>query len=390
MKTKYSQEMSSKERSNEGLIQIGLAMTPEEKKEIYRFRYITYVEEMSKRPQEADYDNKMLYDELDKSALLLYAKVGSDIIATKRINIGTLSDFPPDIADFLSLKTFQDCNNQLGEPHFAFITKLMVAPAYRGSPVLYLLMAKCYEICCLHQVQFIFGICHFHLLRLYENMGCRRYYKNFFLPGHGLAIPIVLLADDIQHLRKVRSPLFRAARKRKVLSPEAVAWFEAVFANNLPTLNSQIITEEELWTILCQRLNCLPTKVMNILQTLSETEAKNFLHNCGVIVQCNPDDIITFQGDVSYTYNILISGKLRSLTFLRPVREYATHGQLVGANGLTEHNKQLEDIAAVTSAEILVLSGVSFQKYRSSHPDTAHKIIRNIIDSTRRKPFRIE
>ncbi len=372
--------LSSKE-SSESSININIAISAAEKREVYRFRYQTYVEEMSKHPKEADYDNKLLYDELDDWALLLYAKIGSRIIATTRINIGTISYFPQKIIDFLSLKTFENYINEKSNPEFAFTTKVMVAPDYRNSPALYMLMAQCYEICCHNHIHFVFGICNFHLLHLYEKLGCRRYYKNFFYPGYGLAIPIVLLIDDIQHFRKVRSPLLRIARKRKVLHTKSVEWFHTQFTNYLDIINSQIVEEEELWTILCKRLNCPPTEAITILHKLSVTEAKKFLHCCAIFVQCYSGDIVTSQGDVSYAFNILLSGKLKSLTFQRPTKEYVIPGQHFGANGLTEHTKHTEEIVAISSADILVLSGIAFQKFYHSQPDIAHKIVQNIVNS---------
>ncbi|WP_094606062.1 hypothetical protein SPSIL_007310 [Sporomusa silvacetica DSM 10669] len=384
MLNNYRQQMSCSTESPESSIKICIAMTPEEKREIYRFRYQTYIEEMSKHPEEVDYDSKLLYDEMDEWAVLLYAKVNSEIIATKRVNIGTIADFPKKILGFLSLETFQNFNTEHGERKFAYITKVMIAPAHRSSPVLYLLIAKCYEICCHKHVQFIFGACNFHLLHLYEHLGCRRYCKNFHHSGYGLLAPIVLLIEDIQYFRKVRSPLFRIARNRGVLNTKAIEWFDTMVTNNLPSINSQIIKEEELWSILCKRLNCLPTEAITLLHGLSEAAAKKFLHSCGIVVQCYPEDLITVQGDVSYSYNILISGRLKSLTFHRPIKEYITPGQHFGANGLTEHNKHREDIAAISSAEILVLSGICFQKFHRSHPDIAHKIVQNSISLTRK------
>ncbi len=374
---------------SENSIKICVAKTPEEKREIYRFRYQIYVEEMSKHLVAADHDNKLLYDELDEWAVLLYAKVGSEMIATYRINIGTIANFPQRVIEFLALDTFNNGIIEHGSHKFAYATKVMVTPAHRSSPALYLFMAKCYELCCYEQVQFLLGACNFHLLRLYEQLGFRRYYKNFLDPGYGLLVPLVMLIDDVQHLRKLHSPLFRIARKRQSLNIKAIEWFDTVFTSNSSIINSQIITEEELWSILCKRLHCLPTEVMNLLHNLSETEAKKLLHNCGILVQCDPDDILTSQGDVSYTYNILISGRLKSLTFQRPSKEYITPGQHFGANGLTEQNTHTEDIAATSSAEILVLSGIAFQKFYRSHPDIAHKIVKSII-STKKKLTRIK
>ena len=71
-------------------IRVGAAVNQLEKEEIYHLRYQIYVEEMSKRIESADYQNRVLCDELDPWAVLLYAKIGSEIIATARVNIGTI------------------------------------------------------------------------------------------------------------------------------------------------------------------------------------------------------------------------------------------------------------------------------------------------------------
>lgn len=369
--------MSCAIEAPESLIKVGLAITPEEKSEIYHFRYQTYVEEMSKRLEDIDYVNKLLYDKLDEWTILLYAKIGPTIIATARLNIGMISDFPQKLAEILSLDAFQNSYTKNGDQKFAFITKLMVAPSHRSSPALYLLIVKCYEICCNNNVQFGFGACNFHLLRLYEQMGFHRYSKNFVDPGYGLLVPIVMLADDRQHFRVVNSPLFRIARRKEgAVNTKAVEWFHEKFVKNAPIINSKIITEEELWSIICKGLNSPPTKAIALLRELSEAEAKKFLHSCSSLVQCDTGDIITNQGDISYSYNILLSGKLKSLTFHYPIKEYTLPGQHFGANGLTEHNIHTEDIAAVNAVEILVLSGMAFPRFFHSHPDIAHKIVR--------------
>jgi len=382
--------LSNATECSEGSIQIGIAITPEEKRKIYHFRYQIYVEEMSKHTDDIDYDKKLLSDELDEWAILLYAKIDSEIIATKRINIGTLLEFPPKLVEILSLNTFQNSHIENANHRFAFITKVMISSSYRSSSVLYLLMAKCYEICCQNQVQFGFGACNFHLFRLYEQMGFRRYSKNFVDPGYGLLAPIVLLANDIQHLRMVRSPLYRVARKRGAVSTQAVEWFHTRFTIDSQIINSQLVTEEELWSILCNRMPCPPTEAITLLHDLSVTEAKKFLHCCGILVQCDTGDLITSQGDVSFSYDILVSGKLKSLTFLRPAKEYTLSGQHFGTNGLTQYSKHTEDIIVIDPAEILVLSGMAFLKFYHSCPDIAHKIVRRIANLNKSKTLSIK
>lgn len=385
MKNANIEKLSIKSMNEEEeTIQIYEAVTPKEKEAIYHFRYQIYIEEMSKTLKDADYHNQQLHDDLDEWAILLYAKTGSKIIGTARINIGSFGDFSKELIKSLNLHVFQNCITDDGY-NIAFLTKLMVAATHRSSPALYLLIGKCYEICCANHVEFGFGICNFHLPRLYEHMGFHRYTRNFTLPGYGLQIPLVMLANDIQHFRTVRSPLFRLARKREIVKTQAVEWFHENVIKHSTIINSQLITQDELWSILCTHLQSSPVETIAILKGLSESEAKIFLHSCGSYIHCETGELITPQGDISYSHNLLLSGKLKSLTFQRLIKEYTLPGQHFGANGLTEQNKHTEDIIVTSPAEILVLSGMAFQRFFHSYPEIAHKIVYNTTRLARKR-----
>lgn len=360
----------------EKTVTIGLATTAEEKMEIYRFRYRIYAEEMSKSFPNMDHTNKLLYDELDDWALIVYAKAGSEIIGTLRVNIGQINDFPSFWLQVLSLKKFSEFTND--NQQFAYTSKFMVSPAYRNSTVSYLLAAESYQLYCQHQVQFSFGVCNFHLLRLYEQFGFRRFGQNFIDDGYGLLAPYVLLVDDIAHLRAVRSPFYRTARKRSSLNRHVVQWFYEEFEANSKTLNSQLVSQEELWEFLSTQFGTSPNQALPILQGLSDIEAIKFLHSCGVVVQCDAGDQIACQGDTNYALNILISGQLTLANTSNLVTTYIAPAHAIGVNGLVNHPKHTEDIFATTTAEILVLSSLAFPKFSNANPNTTNKIMQNM------------
>jgi predicted GNAT family N-acyltransferase len=361
--------------TKEESVTLGIATTPKEKLDIYRFRYQIYAEEMSKSFPNMDHINKLLYDELDDWGILLYAKSGSEMIGTLRINIGLLSDFSSFWIQALSLRRFAQFNNS--NQKFAYTSKFMVSQPYRNSTVSYLLSSKSYELCCKEQVPFNFGVCTFHLLRLYEQFGFRRFGRNFVDDGYGLLAPYVLLVDDIEHLRAVRSPFFRQARKRSLLDNQAAKWFDTEFTETSNIINSQLVCQEDLWRFLYARIGTSPNQAIPILQGLSEADAMKFIHCCGIIVQCHPNDHITFQGDTSYALNILISGSLKTLHASEPDRPVILPGQSFGANGLYHHPMHVEDIIAVTDTELLVLSSLTFPKFCHAYPDIAKKIMQN-------------
>ena len=380
MKNNNLEKITSEEKTAEKEFQICIADTLAEKKSIYQFRYKIYVEELSRYRLNLTNEDNEIMDELDEWAILIYIKNGEELVGTARMNIGKISDFPEKVIENLGMNDFYGyCVSNNSNYQVAFVSKLMVAAEYRSSSVVYLILIKLYEFYSEMGVPFFFAACNLHLLRFYEKMGCHRYGKNFTDFGYGLLSPIVALAEDVKHFRSIRSPLSRIARKKTIINFKNVEWFHENFTEKLSIVNSQLVTADELWSILCERLHALPTEVIEILQDLSIEEAKKFLHSCSSIVQCASGEVITVQGDVSYSYNILLSGSLKSLTFKNPIKEYTIPGQFFGANGLTEHNKHLEEIVTTTQSEILVLTGFEFPKFTNANLDIAHKIMKKMV-----------
>jgi len=364
---------------SQSTISVGVATTFKEKRDIYRLRYQIYVEEMAMQFTSVDHHHKLLYDEMDKWGVLLYAKYGSEIVGTMRINIGKAEEFPEDLAKFLELDRFKRFYGKNDIQKFSYTSKLMVSPYYRNSTVLHLLTAKGYEIYCEHQSQFNFGVCNFHLLPLYEQFGHRRYRESFTAPGYdGVLMPFVLLVDDVQHIRAVRSPYYRFARKRGQLDEQVSEWFQDEFPRAQEIVNSQLVGEEELWPILENYLGQQPHLGISVLEGLSPAEAQKFLHACGIFISCRPGEQITSCGHACHTLKILLSGKLAAAPFFTYNPDTINPGQCFGPVGLIEQPDYNEDIFAASEAEILVLSRLSFQKFRHAHPDIAAKVIRNL------------
>lgn len=364
----------------ESSIQIGIAATDAEKEKIFRLRYEIYVEEMKRQPNLADHRSKQLVDEIDKWAILLYARVGTEYIGTMRVNIGPIDEFPLDLANVLLMNRFRGFCNESGNPLVAFSSKLMVSKQYRNSAALHLLSAKGYELYCNHHVSFNFGGCNFYLLRLYEQIGCRRFGRSFEDPGYGLLHPFILLVDDINHLKAVRSPFFRKARKREGLNSSATDWFLNEFPEAANMINSQLVTEGELWNIVINHFNGSgsPEAVIPVLQGLTETEASIFLYRCGVIVQCHAGDRIITRGLVSEELNILLSGRLVASKPPLQEKNVVLPGQCFGAIGLLDPATQKMDFEAAAPAEIMVISRQYFRKFSVAYPDVANKILQNL------------
>lgn len=376
--------LSSLAATPENTIEIGIAATPEEKREIYRLRYRIYIEEMDMQLTSADHVNSLLSDELDEWGILLYAKAGEEYIGTLRVNIGTVENFSQDLTKRLSLERFKKFYTDGKSPYFAYSSKLMVTQQYRNSTAFYLLMAKGYETYYNYGVQFNFGICNFHLPRLYEQFGWRRFGQSFTAPGYdGVLIPVVLLVDDIQHMRAVRSPFYRQARNRGQLSDRAASWFYEEFPECLADVNNQLTSEAELWAMLQDRLGRRPEAAIPILDGVNVEDAKKFVHGCGLIMSFRAGDPIVGRGFESHTVNILLAGGVKSPGAAGLGISSVLPGQCFGTAGLAGSAQCTQDFIAATAAEVLVLSRLGFAKFQHNHPAAAGRILHNLAAWTR-------
>ena len=228
------------------VINISIATTPEEKKkEIYRLRYNVYAEEIGYNLVSVDHQNKLLYDDLDEWGTLFYAKFGSKIIGTVRVNIGQISDFSSEIVETYFMERFQKFYKRNENYNFGLATKGMVSSTYRKFPVFTMLMTKVFEAYCENHVHFGFGNSNFHLLPLHEHYGHRRIGKNIVEPNLGLMASFVVLPDDIHHLQRVNFSFYKTAlAKGKTQNKQVVDWFLAEFSEAVNIVNSQFTTEE--------------------------------------------------------------------------------------------------------------------------------------------------
>ncbi len=359
------------------VIKISIATTPEEKKEIYRLRYTIYAEEIGYDLVGADHKNKLLYDELDEWGTLFYAKIGSEVVGTVRVNIGQLSSFPSEIVKMYSMDKFKEYYHKDENYSFGIASKGMVASSYRNFPLFTTLMTKVFEMYCDNQVDFGFGSTNFYLLPLHEHYGHRRIGTNVVDPSYGALANFVVMPNDIDHLRRVHSPFLKIALdKGKTQNNRFIEWFRSRFPGAATITNSQLVTEEIFWEILRTRLGYAPNKCIPILQGLSEADAKKFLYRCGVIVQCSKGDYVVARESVSQEIIVLLSGTLHSPDSLDI--DKIPLGQHLNGNGLINRTRHTLSIVAATDTEILVLSYHFFLKFNHLYPDIASKIVKNI------------
>lgn len=178
------------------------ALTDEERRHIYALRYRVYIEDMKKPYVYADHLNKLLFDNFDETATLLYAVRNNQTVGTMRVN------FAEDCRSYcekLSLNLF----NKTSIENISLCSRFMVDPKWRNSMIFAKIAVAMYLLGRRRNVELNFMHCAPHLVRIFEYIGYQRYMDEFYDQEVGVQVPMILLLNDIDHLKKVRSPIYK-------------------------------------------------------------------------------------------------------------------------------------------------------------------------------------
>jgi GNAT superfamily N-acetyltransferase len=362
-----NRKLTNEESAYNGNIQILDATTEGEKEAIYKFRYQIQVAEMGRyHIPNTDHEGGRIIDGFDALSHLAYAEYNGKIIGTVRLTIGSLMDYPPELAKLFAFKDFAEYDLA---GRICLGTKIMVDPLYRRTPVAFNLIARCYEILRQEKLQFSFSGCNPHLIPMYEQLGYRRFARGFQDPGYGYIIPIVLLPEDIEHLKVIRSPLLRLARRYEN-SPAARKWFLANFSqvNNYPV--NLLVNEVDRWGYVTERLG--DPLVVPLLHGLSQEEASKLLQ-AGIVIKLDGNEQFLQHGDFCNDAHILLAGDIAvsdeagTITRLGP-------GDTIGSIGLLEQKNHPKGAKTLTPCEILSISRTPFEKLQKMLPGIEKKI----------------
>ncbi|MDF2572953.1 MAG: putative transcriptional regulator, Crp/Fnr family, partial [Sporomusa sp.] len=230
-------------------LQVRIATSQQEKREIYKLRYQVYVQEMGKPLGSIFNKKKQIFDAMDDRSILIYVQAGSEIAATLRLTIASAGDYPSDLAETFQMHKIKAVSEDLSNTHFGLATKIAAKPHYRSSPAFYLMLVESYRLLSNQKATFCFGGCNPAVVPLYERIGFRRFTSNFTDLGYGLLIPLVMVIQDIEHMKVIKSPIYRLARKQPNDSAIAQRFLKA-FPEVSKGHNTQLTTRETLWEYL--------------------------------------------------------------------------------------------------------------------------------------------
>ncbi|MGB0721751.1 MAG: GNAT family N-acetyltransferase [Gammaproteobacteria bacterium] len=351
---------------------IRIASSDDEREAVYRFRYEVYVEELGKKPSDADHQRRRLQDAMDPTAAQLYAEADGEIVASLRINPTT--DAGRYWTHVYGLENF----TRFPRNRMTMTSRLMVAAPWRGTRVLASLLMAAYRWARKYEFRCDFCNCVPALVEFYEQLGYRRYRDGFEDPDSGYHFPLVLLLDDMDHLRAVRSPFLRAARKLPAHTDTA-QWFRGAFPEHAHFANRRLMGSDAFWHLLNTKL-VEPSGGVPLLQGLDEDERRRFL-NAGALIRCKAGDTIIRTGDVGNEMFVVLEGVAEvfgnrdnlhhSLAVIGP-------GMVFGEIAYLSEMPRTADVVARSNMELLVMNQQFMQKAMVQMPEVATKVLFNL------------
>ncbi len=196
----------------------GTATSRDEARQCFELRYEANIAD-GKHGRFLDHSRRVVTDELDEIATIHWIKDGERIVGTMRSVWGG-DAIPRHYRDWYALDQFAD----LAPGEIAFTSRLIIAPEYRKSSALQLLLDACYRSGRRKGVRIDFMHASPELIGLYERVGYQCFRAGVIDTDVGHHVPMLLTADAHGWLETIRSPFFACCADFET-SPDRRDWF---------------------------------------------------------------------------------------------------------------------------------------------------------------------
>lgn len=325
-----------------------LAQTPEEKLDVYRFRYKVYAEELGRAVPGLDHEEKMIKDELDEieSSHIFYVKKEKEIIATVRVCYFK-GNITKNLIEYYSLQGFSGLESE----KICLMERFMVSKKFRGTiesmklliPVLAFFINKkeagCF-ICC----------CKPGLVGNYRKLGMFPYTGNFIDYPDGLEIPLIGFIDK-HHLMSYRclGPHFIKNRSYRDFS---------TYTEKL-IINDSVILEKNKILINLEESNVYEQK--NIYNLLSKELVDKFVTQGSYILNIKNPATVMNQGASEQDVFFVLKGHIdlyKNGSFFKR----ALPGETVGAVDYLSESGKRKNKAVCSNSSIFVIKKNALDK----------------------------
>jgi len=354
-------------------MEIRIARTEEEKRRIYQLRHRVYVEELG-----WGYDlpegQEEIHDAEDASAPHYFAQdAQGDVVAAYRLHFGDSFTIPDSWRACYALDSFY----KVPDACVSFSGRLVCLPEHRGSSIVPRMLMKAYDDGWKHGVKFSFCFCRPRLVELYERLGFMRYKNNIVDEVSGIGAPMIMLNEDLEHLRRLKSPFQKLCLAHQP-SPNTAEWFEKHFPGIRAQTGRQSTSPEEFWQEWSAALDSTSVAVLN---GMTEDQVRALLQ-AGTVLECKAGDTLLREGEAGHEMFLILEGMARFTRRKENGSEWqaglAGKGDVFGEVALVSRSKRTMSVEAVTQLKVLVISKEFLQRAMKALPEIAMRLLYNL------------
>ncbi len=346
----------------------------DEMRSVQRFKYDVYVEEMGRYGDVADHDNRLLIEPDDAASHVFVVIVDGKLAGTMRLTCGGDGALHQRQIDQYDLAPFLD---HMPIDQMVVGERFMIAPAFRGTDILFQMFTAYFRLVNERRIQMIFGDCEPHLLNTYQALGFRTYTdRNVNSPATGYLIPLVIVAEDVDYLRRIDSPLAGVAQEFGDDSrvPDNV---DDLLAAGAAVQSERMLDSDaflaEVKTAAAEA-NALGA---GLFAGMDEEEITTCVEK-SVIIACKPGDRVIKQGNVAKNMGMVLSGYLDVCAEDNTVARIGP-GDVFGEIAFfLKMPRTMDLISCDGGTRILSFNERTFRKLMAATPEIAAKLLYNI------------
>ena len=253
----------------------------------------------------------------------------------------------------------------------------MIAPQFRGTNLLFQMFKKYLEFVNERRIQLIFGDCEPHLLNTYQALGFRTYTdRNVNSPATGYLVPLVLVAEDIDYLRRIGSPLAEVATEfsEEAMVPDNI---DALLAGGKAVQSERMVTTEAYF----QAISSAATEANGLNSGLFSDMTEEEILVCvekSTLIDCRPGDRVIKKGNVAKNLCLALSGGFEVRSEDRTIARISP-GEVFGEIAFFLKAPRTMDVIAVDAGTRLIsFNDRTMRSLMQSHPEIAAKLLFNI------------
>lgn len=350
----------------------------------FRLRYQVYGAEIGVDDAAIDHERKIYTDEFDAVARIYVAIKDGAAIATCRSLYDRDYDFrrdlPRSIFDMLGLEKF--LKEHAGT--LAISTKFAISPSHRGSLAAHLVTAKMFDDIVDDGIDFVFSWCAPYLLGFYSQLGFHTY-TNAISDKNGLWTPIVLATRNWEHLRDVKSPLYKQLEKKGLCerTHTSVDWFHDKFGNSLDTAaavyNDSVL--DKIFSLDGGGNSSKDLQNIGIFNSMAAADVNKIIGSSRILSFAAGESII-LTGQIQDEMFIILEGEIEATleTPRSPVLRFGP-GHVLGEIALLTRAKRAADYRATIPSRLVFLTRQGLAKLMKVEPELSARLLYNISQS---------